>query len=83
MTNNALGQKLDEGIPVGLPAGIRVAHKSGSIRKIQHDAGIVFVPGRKPYVLVVLVRGIADEKRAHQLIADISRTVYEDVTKSH
>ncbi len=81
MTGILLEQKFNEGIPAGLPSGTRVAHKTGWITKINHDAGIVFLPGRKPYVLVVLVRGIADDKRAHQLIADISRAVYEDVMK--
>lgn len=71
-------QKFNEGIPAGVPEGTRVAHKTGSITKIQHDAAVVYPPGRKPYVLVVLVRGIADEKRAHKLIADISRAVYEN-----
>ena len=73
-------QKFNEGIPAGLPSGVRVAHKTGSITKINHDAAIVYPPGateRKPYVLVVLTRGLADEKRAHKLIADISRVVYE------
>ena len=79
MTDILLEQKFNGGIPAGLPAGVRVAHKTGSITKIEHDAGIVFLKDRKPYVLVVLVRGIADEKRAHKLIADISRAVYEDV----
>ena len=73
-------QKFNEGIPAGLPAAARVAHKTGSITKIEHDAGLVYLKGRKPYVLVVLVRGLADEARAHRLIADISRAVYEDVT---
>jgi beta-lactamase class A len=75
-------QKFNEGIPAGLPAGTRVAHKTGSITKIEHDAGVVYPPNRKPYVLVVLVRGIADEARAHKLIADISRAVYEDALAS-
>ncbi|MDT5295825.1 MAG: beta-lactamase class [Acidobacteriota bacterium] len=81
-TGVLLGQKFNEGIPAGLPAGVRVAHKTGSITKIEHDAAIVYPPGRrKPYVLVVLVRGIAEEGRAHRLIADISRAVYADVSK--
>jgi beta-lactamase class A len=75
-------QKFNEGIPAGLPAGVRVAHKTGSITKIEHDAGIVYPPGRKPYVLVVLVRGIAEAPRAHRLIADISRAVYEEAVGS-
>jgi beta-lactamase class A len=69
-------QKFNEGIPAGLPAGMRVAHKTGSITKIEHDAGVVYPPGRRPYVLVVLVRGISEPARAHRLIADISRAVY-------
>jgi beta-lactamase class A len=81
MTDILLGQKFNEGIPAGVPAGVRVAHKTGSITKIEHDAGIVYPPGRKPYVLVVLVRGIAEEARAHRLIADISRAVYEEVSR--
>jgi beta-lactamase class A len=81
MTDVLLAQKFNEGIPAGVPAGTRVAHKTGSITKINHDAGIVYPAGRrKPYVLVVLVRGLAEEARAHKLIADISRAVYEDVS---
>ena len=75
-----LDQKFNEGIPAGLPAGVRVSHKTGSITKVNHDAAIVYPPGRKPYVLVVLERGIEDEKVAHKLIADISRVIYEAAT---
>ena len=72
-----LDQKFNEGIPAGLPRNARVSHKTGSITRINHDAAIVYPSHRKPYVLVVLTRGIEDEKIAHKLIADISRTVYE------
>jgi beta-lactamase class A len=72
-----LDQKFNEGIPAGLPRNARVSHKTGSITKINHDAAIVYSRGRKPYVLVVLTRGIEDEKLAHKLIADISRMIYE------
>ena len=72
-----LDQKFNEGIPTGLPPSARISHKTGSITRINHDAAIVYLPNRKPYVLVVLTRGIEDEKRSHKLIADISRVVYE------
>ena len=72
-------QEFNEGIPAGLPAGTKVAHKTGSITKIYHDAGIVYPPQRKPYILVVLTRGFAEEKRAHQLVAEISRQVYQAI----
>jgi beta-lactamase class A len=66
-------QAFNEGIPAGLPAGVAVAHKTGSITRIRHDAGIVYAA--RPYVLVVLVRGLDDASKADALTADISRLV--------
>jgi beta-lactamase class A len=68
-------QQVNDGIPAGLPPGVPVAHKTGTITRIHHDAGIVYA--KRPYVLVVLVRGLDDEKRSAALIADISRLVFE------
>jgi beta-lactamase class A len=79
MVKVMLDQQFNEGIPAGLPDATRVAHKTGSITKVNHDAAIIYLPDHKPYVLVVLTRGIEDEKRAHRLIADISRAIYEAV----
>jgi beta-lactamase class A len=67
-------QKFNEGIPAGLPLGISVAHKTGEITKIHHDAAIVFA--KRAYVLVILVRGLADTKQSAALLADISRQIY-------
>ena len=67
-------QKFNDGIPAGLPAGTRVAHKTGEITKIHHDAAIVFAP--KPFVLVILVRGLADIKESSALMADVTREIY-------
>jgi beta-lactamase class A len=69
-------QEFNEKIPAGLPPGTRVAHKTGDITAVSHDAAIIYPPGRKPYVLVVLTRGVADPKRSAKLIADISAIVY-------
>jgi beta-lactamase class A len=76
-----LDQKFNESIPAGVPSEVRVAHKTGAITRISHDAAIIYPPGRKPYVLVVLTRGLEDQKRAHALIAAISRVVYEHTVK--
>ena len=83
MVEVMLGQRFNESIPAGLPKGVRVAHKTGSITRINHDAGIIFPPDRKPYVLVILTRGLDDEKRAHKLMADISRAVYDAASANH
>ncbi len=67
-------QQFNDAIPAGLPAGIPVGHKTGSITRINHDAAIVYA--EKPYVLVVLTRGIEDGKKSSALIASISRVIY-------
>ncbi len=68
-------QKFNEGIPAGLPAGTRVAHKTGELAKLHHDAAIVYA--KRPFVLVVLVRGMADIKDSSALMADITRQLYQ------
>lgn len=69
-------QRFNEGIPALLPAGTPVAHKTGSITRINHDAAVVLAP--RPFVLVVLVRGIEDHKRSAALIAAIARVLYDE-----
>jgi beta-lactamase class A len=71
-----LAQEFNEKIPAGLPPGVRVAHKTGEITAHSHDAAIVYPPGRRPYVLVVLTRGLQDGAKSSRLIADISSIVY-------
>jgi beta-lactamase class A len=74
-------QEFNDEIPAGLPPETRVAHKTGQITGVLHDAAIVYLPGRSPYVLVVLTRNIPDARVARTLIADLSRIVYEHVTR--
>jgi beta-lactamase class A len=68
-------QHFNEGIPSGLPVGTRVAHKTGEITKIHHDAAIVYAP--RPFVLVILVRGLANEQESSRLMAEIARALYQ------
>lgn len=68
-------QKFNEGIPAGVPKNVRVAHKTGEITKIHHDAGIVYAA--RPFVIVVLVRGIVDFQQSSALIADVTRDLYQ------
>lgn len=76
------GQEFNELIPAGLPPGVPVAHKTGWITEIHHDGGIVYPPGRAPYVLVVLTRGIADTLVSARLGADLSRMVWRSLVFS-
>jgi beta-lactamase class A len=71
-----LAQELNTLIPAGLPPGTPVAHKTGQISAVLHDAAIVYPAGRAPYVLVVLTRGIPDPQVAQALIVDLARQVH-------
>jgi beta-lactamase class A len=71
-----LDQRFKSGIPAGLPQTARVAHKSGNISTVHHDAGIVYLEGRKPYVLVILTQ-FRSETGAMTAVADVSRDIYE------
>jgi beta-lactamase class A len=82
MRDIMLAQEFNTEIPAGLPAGTKVAHKTGWITGVLHDAAIIYPPGRRPYILVVLTRGITDRTQAQRLIADISRLVYTQVMAS-
>jgi len=78
MRDILLRQEFNDEIPAGVPPGTRVAHKTGQITAVLHDAAIVYPRNGAPYVLVVLTRNIRDEKIARALIVDISRLVYDD-----
>jgi beta-lactamase class A len=73
------GQKFNDGIPAGVPEGTPIAHKTGTITKIHHDAAIVYGP--RPYVLVILVRGIQEQKESAALMAALSREVWNSLEK--
>jgi beta-lactamase class A len=75
------GQEFNQGIPALLPKGARVAHKTGEISTIAHDAGVVYLPKRKPYVLVVLTEWDPEGTGRSRTIAAISHTIYEFLTQ--
>lgn len=71
-------QKFRSGIPAGLSPEVKVGNKTGSITRIAHDAAIVFPPRRKPYILVILTRGL-EEEDAERLMASLSSLIYEQL----
>jgi beta-lactamase class A len=72
-------QEFRSGIPAGLPAHARVAHKTGEISTIAHDAGIVYLPKRKPYVVAILTEWEAETSGRSPTIAAASYLVYEHI----
>ena len=76
-----LDQQYRSGIPAGLPKAARVAHKTGNISTVHHDAGIVFLDGRKPYVLVILTQFQPEHGRG-TAVADVSRDIFNTLAGS-
>lgn len=68
-------QKFNDRIPAGVPSNIEIAHKTGSIKGVRNDAGIVYAPGQ-PYVISVYSKHLSDEAAGVKALADMSRVVW-------
>jgi beta-lactamase class A len=77
MMNILAGQKFNEMSPALLPPGTRIAHKTGSITRIRHDAGIVYRPNGEPYILVILTPGFEKAEDADWFGANISKLIWD------
>lgn len=78
--NILLQQRFNSMIPAPLPAHASVAHKTGEISTACHDAGIVYLPEREPYILVVLTEVASESDGRREAIAKISEAVYRCLT---
>jgi len=67
------------GLPGQIPAQIIVAHKEGDIDNVAADAGVVFCA--RPYILVVLSKGVKDVDQGFRDIAGISKITYNYQTQ--
>jgi hypothetical protein len=63
-------------LPAPLPLGVRVAHKTGELPNLRHDAGIVYAPSGA-YVFVAMVQDAPGEAAARDAIVDLSRAAYD------
>ena len=66
-------QTLNDRLPAALPKQTVVAHKTGNLPGLTHDAGIVFTPAG-PRIVVVMTRDAFEG--ANTFIADIAAIVY-------
>lgn len=74
-------QAVKSGIPHGIPPSAkrfaRVSHKTGNISTVEHDAGLVYVRNRKPYVLAVLTQWPGRGPYRAHAIARVTLAVHE------
>ncbi|MDA0683368.1 MAG: class A beta-lactamase-related serine hydrolase [Bacteroidetes bacterium] len=72
-----MDQVFNSMIPNGLPEGTQVAHKTGSITAIHHDAAIVYPKEGDAYVLIIMTGGILDHEASSELGSDITTLVHQ------
>ncbi len=73
-------QEFNSMIPSLLPESAQVAHKTGEISTCTHDAGLVLLPGRRPYAVAILTEHPPGLDGTQKTVARVSRLVYEFIT---
>ena len=64
-------------LPVGLEPGAIIAHKTGDIKSVLADAGIIDMPNGKRYIASVLVKRPDNSPQAKEFIQKASGIVYQ------
>ena len=77
MIDILLDQKFNDKIPAKLPKKVKVAHKTGWITGVNHDAGMVILPDGRRYILVLLSKELENDKAAVKSMAKVSRMIYD------
>ena len=68
---------IEPGLPEPIRNVARVAHKTGEISTVTHDVGAVFLPGRPPYVVAILVESAGDTRERVDAGTAASAAVYQ------
>ncbi len=50
-------QGINNKLPLGLPAGVTIAHKTGDLGDVNHDGGIVYTPDGRAIFITVMTQG--------------------------
>jgi len=74
-------QHFNEMIPARLPGDVIVAHKTGWITGVNHDAGLIILPDGRKYVLVLLSKNAPNRDNVISTFAEISNLIYKFVTQ--
>ena len=65
-------------LPAGLPAGWRIAHKTGTWDTQTNDVGVIWPPGRAPIVIAAFYNHAEGPTGPHEsLLRDVARVVVE------
>ena len=62
-----------------LPENAVLMHKTGDIGKMLGDAGVIYSPSGKKYIMVIMVKRPHNDYGARDLIQKVSKTVYNSL----
>lgn len=66
-------------IAAGLPNGVEFMHKTGDIGTMLGDAGIVYAPNGKKYIVVIFVKRPHNSPLGKEFIVKASETIYNNM----
>ncbi|HHX29204.1 MAG TPA: serine hydrolase [Firmicutes bacterium] len=69
-------QQYNHKMPRLLPKGVACAHKTGEVRGVTHDAGIVYGPSAR-FVIVCLSQKLEDVKIGDNVIGEVTKWAYD------
>ena len=70
-------QKWNDMIPKYLPHHVDIAHKTGAITGVHHDAAIIYLPNGGAYTLILLSKNMKNFEKGTEQLAKISKTIYD------
>jgi beta-lactamase class A len=76
-----MDQQFNSIIPAILPPSVKVAHKTGSFQRVEHDSGIVFLPDGRKYILVILSKNLENAEAAVKAMAAVSEILFKYLTQ--
>ena len=76
MLDTMLDQQITNRLPVDLPDEARIAHKTGDLGGLLHDAGIIYGPSG-PFVIVAMSSGLYSLNDAFTNMPILARRVYD------
>ncbi|MEA5602985.1 serine hydrolase [Nostoc sp. UHCC 0252] len=69
-------------LPAGIGKGATIAHKTGTLRFIIGDAGIIEMPNGKSYLAGILVQRPNHDRKAGDFVREVSRRVYNYLSQT-
>ena len=72
------GQTHNGLLPMPLPQGVKIAHKTGSLHDTLNDVGIVY-EGAAPYVIAVMTTRLPSLSVGRHFIRKVSRIAFDEL----